>query len=71
MMPQELFRYAKQLAQDPAFGAALEALTGDAVNMFKGSAPEDKETREQAYHMQMAVDKIRSHIQNWAKLADR
>jgi hypothetical protein len=70
MVSTDVRRAAKRLVDDLAFKTATERLLSDALNGFTGSAPEDGEARERAYHQHQAIRLLVSEIEGWAKSVD-
>ena len=67
MTPEEKQRAARQYAQDPLFALLLSDLRMDAYREWSGTAPEDKETREVAYHKHSALTQLQIEVENLAR----
>ena len=68
MVDDTIIRAAYILSKDPAFEAVMDALGDDTVREFMGTAPEDRETREQAYHRSYSLTQIEQQIKIWAAM---
>lgn len=66
----KLFRAAKELLTSPAYEPIIDALREYSTKMFMGTNPADRDTREQAYFIHLAIEELDGEIRTWAKKAD-
>ena len=68
MVDDTIIRAAYILSKDPAFEAVIRALREDTVREFMSTSPDDKETRELAYHRSYSLTGIEQQIKIWAAM---